>query len=123
MNPFSPYSPFFTSAIFLLVGAAMIGALCVAKALGAERMPALVRLNFFNVEFNAILQDDANFSRHVLVLLAAFISTILFTAVIASVQWILLSDLGEGMIFGLHTARLVLGLAICFAFSRRLPRR
>jgi len=80
-------------------------------------------IEFFNVDFDRILQDDVDFSRHVLILLTAFISAILFTAAIASVQWILLPDLEEGIMSALQMVRLVLGLVICFLFSRRLPRQ
>jgi|GEM_PF-4642707 hypothetical protein len=64
MNVFSPYSPFFISFLFLFIGATTIATLCVSKALGAERLPAFVRLNFLGVDFNRILRDDTGFSRH-----------------------------------------------------------
>ena len=117
------YSPFFTSFIFLLAGAAILGTLCIVKALGLERMPPILRINLFTVDFNQILQDDVNFPRYVQILLVAFISTIILTAVMASVQWILLPAPREDTMFALHILRLVLGLAVCFIFSRRLPRR
>ena len=122
-SPYSPYSPFFTSFIFLLAGVAILGLLCIFKVLGAGRIPPLLRINFLTVDFNQILQDDVNFSRHFLTLFVAFITTITLTAVLASTQWILLPNATESVFFILHMLRLVLGLAICLFFSRRLPRR
>jgi len=140
MNLFPIYSPdslFFISFLLLLIGAIFTITLCMSKALGLRQTPVTSsyayfefgplqkhgRMKLFKVDFDQMLQDDVNFSRHVLLLLIVFITPVLFTAAFASIQWILLPHATVGVLSILHTVRLVLGLAVLYLASRRLPQR
>jgi len=140
MNLFPIYSPdsfFFISFLLLLIGAIFTITLCISKALGLRQTPVTSaytyfefgplqkhgRMKLFKVDLDQTLQDDVNFPRHVLTLLVIFITPVLFTAAFASIQWVLLPNATESILVILHTVRLLLGLAVLYLASRRLPQR